>query len=126
MKKVRVGDHTPDVTWTAPTSEQVRLNDLTNQSKVVVLFSKAWRPTCSSTSSWRTTSCFLGRSIWKDIPVGTDNKGMSEPPTRPQPRRHWPNSDPFLSRPAVCTRSYHETRLNNKGQDMKTMTTTRS
>jgi peroxiredoxin Q/BCP len=38
MKKVRVGDQTPDVTWTAPTGEQVRLSDLTNQRKVVVLF----------------------------------------------------------------------------------------
>ena len=38
MKKVQVGDQTPDFTWTAPTGEQVRLSDLTNQKKVVVLF----------------------------------------------------------------------------------------
>ena len=38
MKKVRVGDQTPDVTWTASTGEQVHLSDLTNDHKVVVLF----------------------------------------------------------------------------------------
>ena len=38
MKKVQVGDQTPDFTWTAPTGGQVRLSDLTNQKKVVVLF----------------------------------------------------------------------------------------
>jgi peroxiredoxin len=34
MKKVQVGDQTPDFTRTAPTGEQVCLSDLTNQKMV--------------------------------------------------------------------------------------------
>jgi len=37
MKKIQVGDLAPEFTWTAPTGEQVRLNDFRDQ-KVVVLF----------------------------------------------------------------------------------------